>query len=188
MKEQKISKQDHYNLNGWTTGWMKKLTEALSSEAEVQWLMTRELVKSEGVQRSVQKLTYVSNIFSQQQNVKTKGILIIFEDDTIFWEKLLVYLRTGPSREMEEFTGRNCQNSTRAKTCTLTRKIHSTSTDWRTTVRTAYTSREVESKQNMDEQRTLAAMNPKRKLQWINKNPASKPRKGNNCWTTPGTW
>lgn len=166
----------------------EKLTEALSSEAEVQWLMTRELVKSEAVQRSVQKLTYVSNIFPQQQNVKTKGILIIFEDDTILWEKLLVYLRTGPTREMEEFTGRNCQNSTRAKTCTLTRKIHSTGTDWRTTVRTAYTSKEVESKQNTDEQRTLAAMNPKRKLQWINKNPASKPRKGNNCWTTPGTW
>lgn len=49
-----------------------------------------------------------------------------------------------------------------------------------------YLYREVESKQNMDEQRTLAAMNPKRKLQWINKNPASQLRKGNNCWTIPG--
>lgn len=59
--------------------------------------------------------------------------------------------------------------------------------DWRTTSRTACTSTEVESKQNMDEQRTPAAMNPNRKLHWINKNPASGLRKGNNCWTTPET-
>lgn len=78
-------------------------------------------------------------------------------------------------------------NSTRAKTCTLTRKIRGTGTDWRTTGRTACTSTEVESKQSMDEQRTLAAMNPNRKQHWINKNPANGLRKGNNCWTTPGT-
>lgn len=96
-------------------------------------------------------------------------------------------MKAVPTGETEEFTGRNLMNSTRAKTCTLARKIRGTSTDWRTTGRTACTSTEVESKQNMDEQRTPAAMNPNRKLHWINKNPASGLRKGNNCWTTPET-
>lgn len=91
-----------------------------------------------------------------------------------------------PERWKNSLAGIAC-NSARAKTWTLTTKICGTGTDWRTTVRTACTSTETESKQNMDEQRTLAATTLIRKLQWINKNPASELRKGNNCWTTPGT-
>lgn len=47
--------------------------------------------------------------------MKTKGILISFEDDIKFWEKQLVYLRTGPSIEVQEFTGRNLMKFIKGK-------------------------------------------------------------------------